>query len=125
MRFKLSLLALVFTQLCGTLFAASLTLNFDTAADGDNFFKGTTAAGSAWTWGSTVGAGGSGGLNFNAGANNIWILKGGFVPQVGKAYRLRVLYKNKIQNGYGGIGFTTQSGDGVANLSIYAAPANA
>jgi hypothetical protein len=124
MNLKRLLLFPLFALLSVALSAASLDLSFDTAADGNYFYKGTTAGGSAWTWGSNVGVAGGGGLNFNAGANNIWILKGGFVPEVGKEYKLNFFLKNKIQSGYGGIGFTTQNQDGVTNLG-YAAPANA
>ncbi len=86
--------------------------NFDNSASfTDNFTASTggNAYGGGFTWGSTAGLGGAGGVVVPNGSDQIWTTKQSYTVTNDGVYTLGVYFYNAYNAGYGSLGFTTVS----------------
>jgi len=87
--------------------ATTAFLDFQQAGQFSNYFNGDSAP--VWSQSSSVGVGGTGGIQWSLGGSDVWVAKVGFQPTVGSTYTLSVQYLCQINSGYGGIGLTSQN----------------
>lgn len=126
MKKPLVLLAFAAAVLTGSNTSAqsAATFNFNSSGELTTYFNADSDP--QWTYNATGGLAGSGGLTFPAETNDLWISKGGFQVAAGNTYTLSVYYKNELNSGYGGMGFTTLTGSGHDNAEDgFAAPLEA
>ena len=87
--------------------ATTAFLDFQQTGQFSNYFNGDSTP--VWSQSSSAGVGGTGGVQWTQGGSDVWVAKVGFQPSVGSTYTLSVQYLCEINNGYGGIGLSSQN----------------
>lgn len=86
----------------------------------DNFTQSSPATGT-FDWVNNVGLDGSPGISVSLGSDQVWTAKQGYTISENGTYSVSAFFQSSGNNGFGALGFSTQSQD--SNAGNYGAPA--